>query len=145
MIVANAHLIPQFNSGLKGCARSMPTSGAVDLVAKKRRIDCFEVPTGWKFFGNLMDSGTSYFPRWQDLHAVHLWRRVLWNWSRSCAREGRHVGLPCLASDFGKEIGGGREDSDGGGRRGTNIGKSTAEITMQDMTTRGWTSPRQRR
>merc|ERR1719429_47209 len=62
MIVANAHLIPQFKSGLKGCARSMPTSGAVDLVAKKRRIDCFEVPTGWKFFGNLMDSGTSYFP-----------------------------------------------------------------------------------
>jgi phosphoglucomutase len=62
MIVANAHLIPQFNNGLKGCARSMPTSGAVDLVAKKKGIDCFEVPTGWKFFGNLMDSGTSYFP-----------------------------------------------------------------------------------
>jgi phosphoglucomutase len=62
MIVANSDLIPQFKDGLKGCARSMPTSGAVDLVAKKRRIDCFEVPTGWKFFGNLMDSGTHYFP-----------------------------------------------------------------------------------
>jgi len=62
MIVANSDLIPQFKDGLKGCARSMPTSGAVDLVAKKKGIECFEVPTGWKFFGNLMDSGTSYFP-----------------------------------------------------------------------------------
>merc|ERR1712139_317663 len=62
MIVANSDLIPQFKDGLKGCARSMPTSGALDLVAKKKGIPCFEVPTGWKFFGNLMDSGTSYFP-----------------------------------------------------------------------------------
>jgi phosphoglucomutase len=62
MIVANADLIPQFKAGLKGCARSMPTSGALDLVAKKKGLECFEVPTGWKFFGNLMDSGTSYFP-----------------------------------------------------------------------------------
>lgn len=63
MIVANADLIPQFQrSGLKGCARSMPTSGALDLVAQKKGLPCFEVPTGWKFFGNLMDSGTEYFP-----------------------------------------------------------------------------------
>jgi len=63
MIVANSDLITQFKkTGLKGCARSMPTSGALDIVAKKKGIPCFEVPTGWKFFGNLMDSGTSYFP-----------------------------------------------------------------------------------
>jgi len=62
MIVANSDLIPQFAGGLKGCARSMPTSGAVDIVAKEKGIECFEVPTGWKFFGNLMDSGTSYYP-----------------------------------------------------------------------------------
>jgi len=62
IIVANADCIPQFKKGLKGCARSMPTSGAVDLVAKKKNIPCFETPTGWKFFGNLMDSGTKYFP-----------------------------------------------------------------------------------
>merc|ERR1712039_464550 len=63
IIVANANLIPQFKDGLKGCARSMPTSGAVDLVAKKLGIECFETPTGWKFFGNLMDSGDpKYFP-----------------------------------------------------------------------------------
>merc|ERR550525_1068492 len=62
MIVANSELIPQFKAGLNGCARSMPTSGALDLVAAKKGIECFEVPTGWKFFGNLMDSGTTYFP-----------------------------------------------------------------------------------
>jgi len=62
MIVANCDLIPQFKAGLKGCARSMPTSGALDLVAQKKNLPYFEVPTGWKFFGNLMDSGTSYFP-----------------------------------------------------------------------------------
>jgi len=63
ILAANAELIPQFKGGLKGCARSMPTSGALDLVAKKRGIECFETPTGWKFFGNLMDSGNpKYFP-----------------------------------------------------------------------------------
>lgn len=63
MIVANAELIPQFKDGLKACARSMPTSCAVDLVAKKKGIPCFEVPTGWKFFGTLMNSGNlKYFP-----------------------------------------------------------------------------------
>jgi len=63
MIVANAGLIPQFkDTPLKGCARSMPTSGALDLVAAKLGLEFFEVPTGWKFFGNLMDAGTSYYP-----------------------------------------------------------------------------------
>merc|ERR1719253_454027 len=62
MIVANADLIPQFKDGLGGCARSMPTSGALDRVAQKKGLKCFEVPTGWKFFGNLMDSGTKYYP-----------------------------------------------------------------------------------
>mmetsp|Transcript_28605 Transcript_28605/g.71195 ORF Transcript_28605/g.71195 Transcript_28605/m.71195 type:complete len:365 (+) Transcript_28605:200-1294(+) len=62
VIVANATCIPYYKNGLKGCARSMPTSCALDLVAKKLGIPCFEVPTGWKFFGNLMDSGTAMFP-----------------------------------------------------------------------------------
>lgn len=62
MIVDNADLIPQFKDGLKACARSMPTSGALDIVAAAKGIPCFEVPTGWKFFGNLMDSGTKEFP-----------------------------------------------------------------------------------
>jgi len=62
VIVANATCIPWFKNGLKACARSMPTSMAMDLVAKKLNIPFFEVPTGWKFFGNLMDSGTAAFP-----------------------------------------------------------------------------------
>jgi phosphoglucomutase len=57
IIVANAHLIPAYQGGIAGVARSMPTSMAVDCVAKKMGIDCYETPTGWKFFGNLMDAG----------------------------------------------------------------------------------------
>ncbi len=57
LIAANAHLIPAYQAGIAGVARSMPTSGAVDLVAQKMNIDCYETPTGWKFFGNLMDAG----------------------------------------------------------------------------------------
>ncbi|TIB12907.1 hypothetical protein E3P92_02461 [Wallemia ichthyophaga] len=51
-----AHVIPYFKGGLKGLARSMPTSGAIDRVAKAKGVEGFEVPTGWKFFGNLMDA-----------------------------------------------------------------------------------------
>jgi phosphoglucomutase len=57
IIAANAKLIPAYQQGLAGVARSMPTSGAVDRVAKKLNIPCYETPTGWKFFGNLMDAG----------------------------------------------------------------------------------------
>ncbi|KAJ6761268.1 PHOSPHOHEXOMUTASE FAMILY MEMBER [Salix purpurea] len=58
IIAANAQeAIPYFTSGPKGLARSMPTSGALDRVAEKLNLPFFEVPTGWKFFGNLMDAG----------------------------------------------------------------------------------------
>lgn len=57
VIAANAHLIPAYRAGIAGVARSMPTSGAVDRVAEKMKIACYETPTGWKFFGNLMDAG----------------------------------------------------------------------------------------
>ncbi|TYJ07163.1 hypothetical protein E1A91_A12G285300v1 [Gossypium mustelinum] len=58
IIAANAQAaIPYFRSGPKGLARSMPTSGALDRVAEKLGLTFFEVPTGWKFFGNLMDAG----------------------------------------------------------------------------------------
>lgn len=57
IIAANATLIPAYRQGLAGVARSMPTSGAVDRVAAKLNIPCYETPTGWKFFGNLMDAG----------------------------------------------------------------------------------------
>jgi phosphoglucomutase len=48
--------VPYFAQGLKAVARSMPTSAAVDLVAQKMKVPCFEVPTGWKFFVNLCDA-----------------------------------------------------------------------------------------
>ena len=58
VIAARAqNCIPYFKSGLKGVARSMPTSGALDRVAAELKVPFFEVPTGWKFFGNLMDAG----------------------------------------------------------------------------------------
>ncbi len=57
VMTARATQIPGYHAGLAGVARSMPTSAAVDRVAKALGIECFETPTGWKFFGNLLDAG----------------------------------------------------------------------------------------
>jgi phosphoglucomutase len=57
IIAANAGVAPGYRAGLKGIARSMPTSTAPDRVAKALGIPCYETPTGWKYFGNLMDAG----------------------------------------------------------------------------------------
>lgn len=57
VIAANANIVPAFQSGLTGVARSMPTSRALDRVAEALGIDCFETPTGWKYFGSLLDAG----------------------------------------------------------------------------------------
>ncbi|QLL29792.1 alpha-D-glucose phosphate-specific phosphoglucomutase [Thermosynechococcus sichuanensis E542] len=57
ILAANAQLVPGYKEGLAGIARSMPTSQAADRVAAKLGIDCYETPTGWKFFGNLLDAG----------------------------------------------------------------------------------------
>ncbi len=57
VLAANATLAPGYAKGLAGVARSMPTSQAVDRVAEKMGLACFETPTGWKFFGNLLDAG----------------------------------------------------------------------------------------
>ena len=57
VLAANAHLVPGYARGLKGIARSMPTSRAADRVAAALGIACHETPTGWKFFGNLLDAG----------------------------------------------------------------------------------------
>ena len=56
IIAANAQLIPAYKEGLSGVARSMPTSQAVDRVAKAYNLPCYETPTGWKYFGNLLDA-----------------------------------------------------------------------------------------
>lgn len=57
VLAANATLVPGYRDGLAGIARSMPTSQAPDRVAEKLGVDCYETPTGWKFFGNLLDAG----------------------------------------------------------------------------------------
>ncbi|MGH8372443.1 MAG: alpha-D-glucose phosphate-specific phosphoglucomutase [Gammaproteobacteria bacterium] len=57
VLAANAHLVPGYRDGLAGVARSMPTSHAVDRVAKQLGIPCYETPTGWRFFCNLLDAG----------------------------------------------------------------------------------------
>ena len=57
ILAANAKLVPAYKAGLSGIARSMPTSTAADRVAKSLGIPCYETPTGWKFFGNLLDAG----------------------------------------------------------------------------------------
>ncbi|MEK0085329.1 alpha-D-glucose phosphate-specific phosphoglucomutase [Benzoatithermus flavus] len=90
LLAANAHLAPGYAGGLKGVARSMPTSAAVDRVAAKLGIPCFETPTGWKFFGNLLDAGmatlcgeesagtgSDHVREKDGLWAVLLWLNVL--------------------------------------------------------------------
>jgi len=90
VIAANSHLIPAYKGGLKGIGRSMPTSQAVDLVAKKLNIPCYETPTGWKFFGNLLDdnritlcgeesfgTGSDHVREKDGLWAVLCWLNIL--------------------------------------------------------------------
>lgn len=90
IIAANAKLIPAYKQGLAGVARSMPTSGAVDRVAAKLNIPCYETPTGWKFFGNLMDAdkvtlcgeesfgtGSNHVREKDGLWAVLCWLNII--------------------------------------------------------------------
>ncbi|MEX0277057.1 MAG: alpha-D-glucose phosphate-specific phosphoglucomutase [Ruegeria sp.] len=90
VLAANAHLAPGYSAGLAGVARSMPTSAAVDRVASDLGIDCFETPTGWKFFGNLLDAGritlcgeesagtgSDHVREKDGLWAVLLWLNIL--------------------------------------------------------------------
>lgn len=90
MLAANAHLAPGYAAGLAGIARSMPTSGAADRVAEKLGIALYETPTGWKFFGNLLDAGmaticgeesagtgSNHVREKDGLWAVLLWLNIL--------------------------------------------------------------------
>jgi phosphoglucomutase len=79
IIAANYEAIPYFKStALKGLARSMPTSSALDRVGEKMKVNVYETPTGWKFFGNLMDAG-SFCIFFIQRKIVYMWRRVIWN------------------------------------------------------------------
>jgi Phosphoglucomutase len=90
ILAANAHLAPGYSGGIAGIARSMPTSGAADRVAEKLGIELHETPTGWKFFGNLLDAGrvticgeesagtgSSHVREKDGLWAVLLWLNIL--------------------------------------------------------------------
>ncbi|MGB0661494.1 MAG: alpha-D-glucose phosphate-specific phosphoglucomutase [Mangrovicoccus sp.] len=90
VLAANAHLAPAYGDGLKGMARSMPTSRALDRVAAAKGLDVYETPTGWKFFGNLLDAGRAticgeesagtgadHVREKDGLWAVLLWLNVL--------------------------------------------------------------------
>ncbi|MEL7151314.1 MAG: alpha-D-glucose phosphate-specific phosphoglucomutase [Pseudomonadota bacterium] len=90
VLAANAHLAPGYAGGLSGVARSMPTSQAVDRVAAARGLGCYETPTGWKFFGNLLDdgritlcgeesagTGSDHVREKDGLWAVLLWLNIL--------------------------------------------------------------------
>ncbi|MFD1198265.1 alpha-D-glucose phosphate-specific phosphoglucomutase [Brucella gallinifaecis] len=90
MLAANAHLAPGYKDGIKGIARSMPTSAAADRVAEKLGIGLYETPTGWKFFGNLLDhgkvticgeessgTGSDHVREKDGLWAVLLWLNIL--------------------------------------------------------------------
>jgi phosphoglucomutase len=90
VLAANAHLAPGYMDGLAGVARSMPTSGAVDRVAAAVGMPCHETPTGWKYFGNLLDAGkvslcgeesagtgSDHVREKDGLWAVLLWLNIL--------------------------------------------------------------------
>ncbi len=90
VLAANVRLVPGYAKGLAGVARSMPTSAAVDRVAESLGINCYETPTGWKFFGNLLDAGritlcgeesagtgSDHVREKDGLWAVLLWLNIL--------------------------------------------------------------------
>lgn len=90
IMAANAHLISGYKNGIKGVARSLPTSRAVDKVAADLGVECYETPTGWKYFGNLLDadkitlcgeesfgSGSNHIREKDGLWAVLFWLNLL--------------------------------------------------------------------
>ncbi|MSP86753.1 MAG: alpha-D-glucose phosphate-specific phosphoglucomutase [Methylotenera sp.] len=112
VLAANATLVPAYASGIAGVARSMPTSGAVDRVAAKLNIPCFETPTGWKFFGNLMDVGkvtlcgeesfgtsSSHVREKDGLWAVLFWLNIL-----ACKKISVEAILMAHWAEFGRNV-----------------------------------------
>jgi phosphoglucomutase len=112
VLAANATLVPAYAKGLAGVARSMPTSGAVDRVAAKLNIPCFETPTGWKFFGNLMDAGkvtlcgeesfgtsSSHVREKDGLWAVLFWLNII-----AAKKQGVEAILTAHWREFGRNV-----------------------------------------
>eukprot|EP00882_Tetradesmus_deserticola_P000799 GHRQ01000870.1.p1 GENE.GHRQ01000870.1~~GHRQ01000870.1.p1 ORF type:complete len:603 (+),score=288.46 GHRQ01000870.1:175-1983(+) len=114
MIAANAQAcIPYFKDGLKGVARSMPTGAALDRVAEKLQLPFFETPTGWKFFGNLMDAGkcsvcgeesfgtgADHIREKDGIFAVLCWLSILAYKNKDVPEGGQLVTVEDVAAEF---------------------------------------------
>ena len=119
IIAANAQAsIPYFKDGLKGVARSMPTSGALDRVAASLNLPFYETPTGWKFFGNLMDAdkcsicgeesfgtGADHVREKDGLWAVLAWISILAAKNANVPEGGKLVSVKDIVMDHWKEFG----------------------------------------
>ena len=136
VLAANAHLAPGYKEGIAGIARSMPTSRAADRVAAALGVPCFETPTGWKFFGTLLDAGlaticgeesagtgSNHVREKDGLWAVLLWLNILAVRRQSVAE---------IMDDhwvrFGRDVYS-RHDYEG-------VDKAAAEALMNDLRTR---------
>ncbi|WP_116131349.1 alpha-D-glucose phosphate-specific phosphoglucomutase [Tropicimonas sp. IMCC34043] len=141
VLAANAHLAPGYARGLAGVARSMPTSGAVDRVAAARGLDCYETPTGWKFFGNLLDAGrvtlcgeesagtgSDHVREKDGLWAVLLWLNILAVTGRSVSQM-----LADHWAEFGRNYYS-RHDYEG-------VDKASAEALMNNLRSQFATLP----
>ncbi len=135
VLAANAHLAPGYAKGLAGVARSMPTSRAVDRVAQRLGIEAYETPTGWKFFGSLLDAGlatlcgeesagtgSSHVREKDGLWAVLLWLNIL-----AVRRQSVREILRAHWADFGRDYYS-RHDYEG-------LDKALAESVMGDLRT----------
>ena len=115
VITNNAEIIKSLSlkGPLKGVARSMPTSGAVDRVAKKKNLQCYEVPTGWKFFGNLLDdgrislcgeesfgTGSDHIREKDGVWAILCWLSILAQKNKD--NKGKLIGIPEIMEEHWK-------------------------------------------
>lgn len=119
IIAANAQeAIPYFKSGLKGVARSMPTSGALDRVAAEMKLPFYETPTGWKYFGNLMDAekcsicgeesfgtGADHVREKDGLWAVLAWLAILAKKNEGVPEGGKLVSVRDIVMDHWSRFG----------------------------------------
>jgi phosphoglucomutase len=133
VIAANAHLAPGYAQGLAGVARSMPTSAALDRVAEARGLPCYATPTGWKFFGNLLDAGratlcgeesagtgSDHVREKDGLWAVLMWLNIL-----AAKRQSVAEVMAAHWAEFGRNYYS-RHDYEG-------VDKTAAETLMADL------------